>query len=176
VRNMVPDCQLISRGSQFADTRLASRGDLGNCPRQPGRRGHLTPAVTPTGAHARVTSGRQRTAEPGETAPRKHPARLEKRKVAGSTQPRPSSGAGCQAVRHPDPGRTPAKAAPPTRARAPRVPGRAGNHGEQRPTAGSGQGEGPRPRLQVRGHIAAEAEGFEPSVTSLPRRFSRPFP
>nr|WP_319101844.1 DNA/RNA helicase domain-containing protein [Streptomyces sp. ND04-05B] len=52
---------------------------------------------------------------------------------------------------------------------------RAGNQREQRCPVGNGHGKGPRPDVLVGGLSPAEGVGFEPTVTSLPRRFSRPW-
>ena len=45
----------------------------------------------------------------------------------------------------------------------------------RRPVPGSAQHNGPRPYRLVEGRSYAVGVGFEPTVTSLPRRFSRPF-
>lgn len=50
--------------------------------------------------------------------------------------------------------------------RAPRVPYRAGNHGEQWSVTGFGNGNGLRPSYLVRGRsTCAVGVGFEPTVT-----------
>jgi len=57
--------------------------------------------------------------------------------------------------------------------RAPPVPDRSGNSGESRSLTDSAYENGPRPIHLVGGRSCAVGVGFEPTVTSLPRRFSR---
>lgn len=55
--------------------------------------------------------------------------------------------------------------------RAPAVPHRAVSHEKSGARTGTGNEDGPRPSLLVRGHSSAEAVGFEPTVTLPPRQY-----